>query len=133
MKKFNELIEKFSRYLQLLTIVAMALLGICLIIVLFIELFTLYQRLFTANITSTYFEIIDDVIIFFLFFEFVAMIISALKHNGHISVNFLMSLGVTALLRGLIAAHGTSLAIILDSLAILILIIGMVILNRFIK
>ena len=105
MEKFNQFIVKFSRFLQLLTIIAMALLGICLSVVLFIELFNLSTQLFTLNLANVYFKILDDVIVFFLFFEFIAMIISALKHNGHISVNFLMSLGVTALLRGLIATH----------------------------
>lgn len=133
MEKFNQFIVKFSRFLQLLTIIAMALLGICLSVVLFIELFNLSTQLFTLNLANVYFKILDDVIVFFLFFEFIAMIISALKHNGHISVNFLMSLGVTALLRGLIATHGDPIEIVLYALAILLLIIGMVILNRFIK
>ncbi len=34
------------------------------------------------------------------------MIISALRHHGHTSINFLMGLGVTALIRSLITAHG---------------------------
>lgn len=133
MEKFNQAIIKFSRCLQLLTILAIALLGICLIIVLFISLATISGQLLTLNVTDNYFRLLDEVIIFFLFFEFAAMVIAALKHNGHISVNFLMSLGITALLRGLIASHGSSLEIILSALAILLLIIGMVILNRFIK
>ena len=133
MEKFNQTIVKFSRFLQLLTIVAIALLGICLVIVLFISLFALGSQLLTFNLTDDYFRVLDEVIVFFLFFEFAAMIISALKHNGHISVNFLMSLGITALLRGLIASHGSSSEIVLYALAILLLIIGMVILNRFIK
>lgn len=133
MEKFNQAIIKFSRCLQLLTILAIALLGICLIIVLFISLATISGQLLTLNLTDNYFRLLDEVIIFFLFFEFAAMVIAALKHNGHISVNFLMSLGITALLRGLIASHGSSLEIILSALAILLLIIGMVILNRFIK
>lgn len=133
MKRFNQFTDKFSRFLQLLTVVAMAILGIYLIIVLFFELFILGQQFLTMDIRNIYFKILDEVIIFFLFFEFVAMIISALKHNGHISVNFLMSLGVTALLRGLIATHGNSEEIVLYSVAILLLIIGMILLNRFIR
>ncbi|MBB1079232.1 phosphate-starvation-inducible protein PsiE [Limosilactobacillus sp. STM2_1] len=133
MERFNQFIVKFSRFLQLLTIIAMALLGICLSVVLFVELFNLSTQLLTVNLANDYFKILDNVIVFFLFFEFVAMIISALKHNGHISVNFLMSLGVTALLRWLIATHGDPIEIVLYALAILLLIVGMVILNRFIK
>lgn len=133
MEKFNQLVVKFSRILQVLTIIAMALLGIGLTIVLFLEVFALGQQILGLEVVDNYFKIIDEIIVFFLFFEFVAMIISALKHHGHISVNFLMSLGVTAMLRGLIAAHGDSVTVLLEAAAILLLIVGMVILNRFIK
>ena len=55
------------------------------------------------------------------------------KHMGHTSLNFLMSLGITALLRNLITAHGEPMQILIHSIAILLLIIGIVILNRHIK
>lgn len=70
---------------------------------------------------------------FLRFFEFSAMIVAALKHMGHTSLNFLMSLGITALLRNLITAHGEPMQILIHSIAILLLIIGIVILNRHIK
>jgi protein PsiE len=52
---------------------------------------------------------------------------------GHTSLNFLMSLGITALLRNLITAHGEPMQILIHAVAILLLIIGIVILNKHIK
>ncbi|NRO64987.1 Protein PsiE [Lactobacillus helveticus] len=75
----------------------------------------------------------DEIIVFFLFFEFTAMIISALRHHGHTSINFLMGLGVTALIRSLITAHGDVWEIVATSVSILMLIIAMVIFNKHMK
>ncbi len=59
------------------------------------------------------------------------MAASALSHHGHLTVDFLISLGITALLRGLIAFHGEPMENLLTALAILVLIIGDIILHRF--
>lgn len=75
----------------------------------------------------------DEIIVFFLFFEFTAMIISALRHHGHTSINLLMGLGVTALIRSLITAHGDVWEIVATSVSILMLIIAMVIFNKHMK
>ena len=44
MKRFNQFTDKFSRFLQLLAVVAMTILGIYLIIVLFFELVIKYFK-----------------------------------------------------------------------------------------
>lgn len=133
MKAFNKFTNKFANILKYLIVIALGILGIYLVIVLFMELFSLGKILLTANIVKIHLKVLDEVIVFFLFFEFTAMIISALKHNGHTSVNFLMSLGVTALLRGLISAHNEPTQVLINSIAILLLIIGMVIMKKHIK
>lgn len=61
------------------------------------------------------------------------MIISALRHHGHTSINFLMGLSVTALIRSLITAHGDVWEIVATSVSILMLIIAMVIFNKHMK
>lgn len=48
------------------------------------------------------------------------MIIAALKNHGRIAVDFLLSLGIMALIRGLIAAHGQPYEILTNSIAILL-------------
>ena len=73
------------------------------------------------------------IVLLSFFFSFMTMIIAALKHHGRIAVDFLLSLGIMALIRGLIAAHGQPYEILTNSIAILLLIIGMVILKLFMK
>lgn len=133
MKNFNKFVSKFAQFLQKLLVIAIGLLGIVLIILLFRDLIPLFQLLFSSSIKESNSTILDEIIVFFLFFEFTAMVISALRHHGHTSINFLMGLGVTALIRGLITAHGHVWEIIATSASILMLIIAMVIFNKHLK
>lgn len=133
MKNFNKFVSKFAQFLQKLLVIAIGLLGIVLIILLFRELIPLFKLLFSSSIKESNSTILDEIIVFFLFFEFTAMIISALRHHGHTSINFLMGLGVTALIRGLITAHGNVWEIVATSVSILMLIIAMVIFNKHLK
>lgn len=133
MKYFNKLTGLFAKALHILLIIALALLGILLLLMLFKELIPIAQSLLAADAFRHSTKILDEIIVFFLVFEFSFMVISALQHKGHTSINFLMSLGVTALLRGLITAHGNIDETIANAVAILLLIIGMVIFNKFLK
>ena len=130
MKNFNKFISKFARFLQMLLVIAIGLLGILLIILLFRDLIPLFQSLFSPKIQESNSAIMDEIIVFFLFFEFTAMIISALRHHGHTSINFLLGLGVTALVRSLITTHGNIWGTLATAVAILVLVIAMVIFNK---
>ncbi len=77
-------------FLQSLLVIAIGLLGVLLIILLFRDLIPLFQLLLSPSIKESNSAIMDEIIVFFLFFEFTAMIISALRHHGHTSINFLM-------------------------------------------
>ncbi|AWD61561.1 phosphate-starvation-inducible E [Limosilactobacillus reuteri] len=133
MEKIYKLAANFSHILRLCTIGALAILGILLTIILFTETFSLIPLMQARNTDHVIFKILNRVIVFFLFFSFMTMIIAALKHHGRIAVDFLLSLGIMALIRGLIAAHGQPYEILTNSIAILLLIIGMVVLKHFMK
>ncbi|MBD5429550.1 phosphate-starvation-inducible protein PsiE [Lactobacillus sp.] len=130
MKKFNKLTVKTAKIFQAILVIAMSLLGIVLVLLLFREFLPIIQHLISPSISKSNVEILDELIVFFLFFEFIAMIVSALRNHGHMSINFLMELGITALLRSLITAHASAIETLGSAAAILILIIGMVIFNR---
>lgn len=104
-----------------------------MLILMFSQLFAIGRIMISNNLINIPTKVLDEIVTFFLFFEFSAMIVAALKHMGHTSLNFLMSLGITALLRNLITAHGEPMQILIHAVAILLLIIGVVILNKHIK
>lgn len=133
MKKINKTANKYANFLRFFIMVALGILGALLIFLMFGQLFAIGQMMIKNNLINVPTKILDEIVTFFLFFEFSAMIIAALKHMGHTSLNFLMSLGITALLRNLITAHGEPMQILIHAIAILLLIIGIVILNKHIK
>lgn len=127
----EKLIKHFTKFLQSLLIIALGILGIFLILLLFRELIPLGQQLVSRSITSSNDKILDEIIVFFLFFEFAALIISAIKHHGHTSVEFLMDLGVTALVRSLLTMHHNVYDTVFTAIAILLIIIAMVLYHKF--
>lgn len=133
MKKINKTANKYANFLRFFIMVALGILGTLLIFLMFGQLFAIGQIMIKNSLINIPTKILDEIVTFFLFFEFSAMIIAALKHMGHTSLNFLMSLGITALLRNLITAHGEPMQILIHAIAILLLIIGIVILNKHIK
>ena len=68
MKRIYELATKFSHALRLFTILALAILGIVLTVLLFTEIFSLIPFRIAGNTDHVIFEILDRVIVFFLFF-----------------------------------------------------------------
>ncbi len=133
MKKFNKTASKYANILRFFTIIALGILGALMLILMFSQLFAISRIMISNNLINIPTKVLDEIVTFFLFFEFSAMIVAALKHMGHTSLNFLMSLGITALLRNLITAHGEPMQILIHAVAILLLIIGVVILNKYIK
>ena len=131
MKQFEKCSQTISKILQVISIIALAILGFTIVAFLAEELIAIVQLAARAYITDVYKTALQEIITFFLFFEFLAMAASALSHHGHLTVDFLISLGITALLRGLIAFHGQPLENLLTALAILVLIVGDIVLHRF--
>ena len=129
-KRFFFSIIKIEELMKGKNHVAIGLLGIILIILLFRDLIPLCQSLFSTKIEESNSEIMSEIIVFFLFFEFTAMIISALRHHGHTSINFLLGLGVTALIRSLITSHSNIWSTLATSASILVLVIAMIIFNK---
>lgn len=133
MKKLNKTANKYANLLRFFIMIALGLLGVILIILMFGQLFSISQIMLKNSLINIPTKILDEIVTFFLFFEFSAMIVTSLKHMGHTSLNFLMGLGITALLRNLITAHGEPMQILIHAVAILLLIIGIVILNKHMK
>jgi protein PsiE len=83
-----------------------------------IESDTLDHQLFLASILT-----------FFLYFEFIAMIVKYFKEQYHFPLRYFIYIGITAMIRLIIVEHNNPVHTLLYSLIILILIIGYFIMN----
>lgn len=131
MKKFYGWADHLATFLQVISLVCIGLLGLSLIYFMVDELVAIVRLSTLPSTLDNYYILLEAVVTFFLFFEFIAMVINILRNGGHISVNFLIGLGITALIRWLIANHGKALDALLISLAVLALIGGTILLTKY--
>lgn len=131
MKKFYRWADHLATFLQVISLVCIGLLGLSLIYFMVDELVAIVRLSTLPSTLDNYYVLLEAVVTFFLFFEFIAMVINILRNGGHISVNFLIGLGITALIRWLIANHGKALDALLISLAVLALIGGTILLTKY--
>ena len=124
---------RISKLLLTIKNIALVGVGIALCIALINTLISLVYVTW-ANIQgySTYSLLIEELITFFLYFEFIALIVKYFKHNFHFPLNFFLYIGITAIVRLLIINHESSFDNLIWSVAIFVLVCSLVLVEKFI-
>lgn len=73
----------------------------------------------------------EAIINYFLYFEFLGLIVKYFENNNHFPLQYFVYIGITAMLRLIVVEHSEPFATLVYSLAILIQIIGLFIAGRF--
>ncbi|WP_121639161.1 phosphate-starvation-inducible protein PsiE [Virgibacillus sp. Bac330] len=132
MKNLKSLYTKslyvFPYLLQVVLNVSLIILAIVLSILLVKELI-LFGTILLEGDTTDYQLFLANVLLFFLYFEFVAMIVKYFKENYHFPLRYFLYIGITAMIRLIIVEHDNALDTLFYALVILILIIGYFIMN----
>ena len=92
------------------------------------ELFVFGHTLI-INESHDYQLYLANILIYFLYFEFIAMIIKYFKEDYHFPLRYFLYIGITAMVRLIIVDHDNPVNTLFYSLVILILIIGYFIMN----
>lgn len=90
---------------------------------------TLIPGLFTTDVVYTTF--LEEIINFFLFFEFLSLVVKYFKNNFHFPLRYFIYIGITAIIRLIIVSHESAIDLFLWSSAILALVISLVLVVRF--
>lgn len=90
---------------------------------------TLIPGLFTTNVAYTTF--LEEIINFFLFFEFLSLVVKYFKNNFHFPLRYFIYIGITAIIRLIIVSHESAMDLFLWSSAILALVISLVLVVRY--
>ncbi len=117
------------RVLQWISSAALILLAIILISFLIKETIVLSKLLFSASDSISIYLLVDELIIYFLYFEFVALIIKYFQSNYHFPLQYFIYIAITAVIRLIIVEHKNPQLFIIYSVSILILIISLYIAN----
>ncbi|MET4561753.1 phosphate-starvation-inducible protein PsiE [Lysinibacillus parviboronicapiens] len=130
--------QKNNTYLQLINTVPKTLqlfLNVCLVLLALILSFLLikelieFLKILIADDSGDYKLFLANILIFFLYFEFITMIIKYFKEDYHFPLRYFIYIGITAMIRLIIVEHDHPLNTLMYSLVILILIISYFIIN----
>ena len=114
--------------LQAILNFSLAVLALVLVFLMIRELVGFIIALFQAN-NYDYKEVLADILVFFLYFEFITMIVKYFKEDYHFPLRYFIYIGITAMIRLIIVEHEDPMHTLLFALVILVLIIGYYIIN----
>lgn len=127
--------EEWKVSFKLFPVVLQWFLNSCLIMLALIlsflllkEILEFFKILLTGNSTD-YTLILANILLFFLYFEFITMIAKYFKDDYHFPLRYFLYIGITAMVRLIIVDHEHPLDTLIFSLVILILIICYFIIN----
>ena len=95
------------------------------------EIFAEGMKFLTSQ--GSYQNFIEEIVVFFLYFEFVALIVKYFKNNYHFPLRYFIYIGITAIVRLIIVQHNNPYSVLIWSGAILLLVISLAIAEKFIK
>lgn len=96
--------------------------GILLSYSLFSEAYSLYGLLVNEH---EKFQVVEKIVIFFLYFEFLALIVKYFKSNYHFPLRYFLYIGITAMVRLIIVDHSNAMHTLLFALSILVMIVAL--------
>ena len=126
MNKFQEKFQKnFLNLTQLSINVLLFVLTVFLVVLLAKETWILAEiALFNKYDHNVYKEFLASLLTFFIYFEFVSMIIKYFKEDYHFPLRYFMYIGITATIRVIIVDHESGSDTLFFSLGILSLVLG---------
>lgn len=120
--KHSSYSKAISEGFQWILNLSLLAIGLILCYALFYEAYTLIELLFSH---SEKFQVVEKIVIFFLYFEFLALIVQYFKYNYHFPLRYFLYIGITAMVRLIIVDHSNAMHTLLFALAILVMIIAL--------
>ncbi|WAT00375.1 phosphate-starvation-inducible protein PsiE [Rouxiella chamberiensis] len=107
------------------------LLGLAAILMLFLgrETYHLALVLFVNNDESSSYMLIEGIVIYFLYFEFIALIVKYFASGYHFPLRYFVYIGITAIIRFIIVDHKSPIDTLLYTAAILVLVVTLYLAN----
>lgn len=120
---------KIATILQYILNVALIILALSLCVLLCKELFLFIRYAFFNEGIENHYMLFERILVFFLYFEFIAMIVKYFQENYHFPLRYFLYIGITAMIRLVIVDHDNAMYTLLHTLAIFVLILSYFIFN----
>lgn len=113
------------------TILNVGLLVLAVILVLFLGKATVHlaQVFVVGNEKESAYLLIENLVIYFMYFEFIALIVKYFSSGYHFPLRYFVYIGITAIVRLIIVDHDNPVYTLLYSTSILILVITLYLAN----
>ena len=120
--------RQIATVLQWVLNIALLILGVLLIVFMGKETLTLINLLFSAQEKTTYL-LLDSIVTYFLYFEFIALIVKYFSSGYHFPLRYFIYIGITAMVRLIMVDHSDANATFLHTLSILALTVALYLAN----
>lgn len=120
---------KIVSILQFALNTALGLLAIALCILLGKELFYIMSFSILTGGLKLQYQFLERILMFFLYFEFIALIVKYFQEEYHFPIRYFLYIGITAMIRLIVVKHENALYTLLFSSVVLMLIISFYIMN----
>ncbi|MFK2826614.1 phosphate-starvation-inducible protein PsiE [Bacillus sp. B190/17] len=127
-KDFSFVLRLIPKVFQTVLNVSLVFLALILCFLLVKELI-IFGEILIEKGSNDYKLFLANILIFFLYFEFITMIVKYFKEEYHFPLRYFLYIGITAMIRLIIVDHEHPINTLLYSLVVLILIIGYFIMN----
>jgi protein PsiE len=108
---------------------SLIVLSVILCILLAKEIYEFIKFIFHTDDTE-FQNFLERILVFFLYFEFISMIVKYFREDYHFPLRYFLYIGITAMTRLIIVEHTDPIRTLIYSLVILILIISYYIINK---
>ncbi|WP_338558951.1 phosphate-starvation-inducible protein PsiE [Erwinia sp. E_sp_B04_7] len=114
---------RIAWFLQMLLNIGLIFLACILAIFLGKETLHLANVLLNTGEQTSSYLLIEGIVIYFLYFEFIALIVKYFQSGYHFPLRYFVYIGITAIIRLIIVDHKNPLDTLAYSIAILILVV----------
>ncbi|PWC22832.1 phosphate-starvation-inducible protein PsiE [Brenneria roseae subsp. roseae] len=118
-----------AKILQTILNVGLLLLATILVIFLAKETIHLAKVLLFSSERDSAYQLIEGIVIYFLYFEFIALIVKYFQAGYHFPLRYFIYIGITAIIRLIIVDHKSPSDTLIYSGAILLLVVTLYLAN----
>lgn len=118
-----------SKGLQTILSIGLLILATILVIFLGKETYHLAKLLLITSEKDSSYQMIESIVIYFLYFEFIALIVKYFQSGYHFPLRYFVYIGITAIIRLIIVDHKNPIDTLIYAAAILLLVITLYLAN----
>jgi len=122
--------QKFEKWVSSFVDLMLAILIILILIVMGEAIYSLVLQVIPLSSMDSLSSLIEEVATLFILLEIILMLLRYVKEGHHIPVRYLILISMTAILRQLLLSHDGGLQTLFFSIAILILVVVLLILEN---